>query len=171
MKKPTRKIRKPANNMVCTPTLPPKAIAKARSYLAALLAGHIINRMTVDVLGIGQHNESANSTISVIRNKLFVPVNSPRGKAGTADYSMSPVEIMRYNNPDQRTQQHEEMRAHVEELRLTKNIGNFSKSLDQMSNRKTAWINEVFPQSQRDDISRRLSALLTAKKKGASKKR
>lgn len=104
-------------NRVCIPSKPPKADAKAKKCLAILLAGGVINRKTLDDLGIGEFNDSAHSLISILRNERLIPIESIRRSDRTVDYIMLPDEITRYKDPALRKQQREEMRKLIEAKR------------------------------------------------------
>lgn len=101
-------------NQVCNPTKPPRADAKAKKCLDILLNNGVINRKTLDGLGIGEFNDSAHSLISILRNERLIPIESIRRHDRTVDYVMLPEEIVRYKEPVLRQQQKEEMRRLIE---------------------------------------------------------
>lgn len=85
-----------------------------------MLDSGVINRKTLDSLGISAFNDSAHSLISILRNERLIPIESLRRNDRTVDYFMLPKEITRYKDPTLRIQQQEDMRNLVKEKRQRK---------------------------------------------------
>ena len=108
--------------------------AKATRGLEHMLKGGVVNRATLAEIGVADKNDSAHTMMSGLRNYRYIPIISRRTDDGTCDYCMAPEEIKRYNNPDLRQQQREEMKTHVEEKRIHSAIEKFLNFLTRMRN-------------------------------------
>jgi hypothetical protein len=122
-------------NKIAKKIKPANADTKADMYLKVLLEGKIINRKNLSKHGLGEHNDSAHSVISLLRNKRFIPIDSKRNEltGNICSYSMDPVEIKRYYDPEQRRLQIEEMKIIISEKeaqKTQKSIFKYIRSLE-----------------------------------------
>lgn len=148
------------SNKVSSPVEPQKAETKAQRCLTALLAGACLNRQTLNEMGIGARNDSVHSLISILRNKLLIPIISQRTKGNVCNYFMAPSEIIRYNDPELRKRQLEDMKIFVEKKRHDKVIRDILKLLLELENVPHAWQYVENLPLKLGDIAEKINALL-----------
>lgn len=153
------------DNRVCNPKKPETAEAKATQCLQHMLNGGVINRITLDKIGISAKNDSAHTMISKLRNDELIPVISHRTDDKTCDYYMTPEEIKRYKDPLLREQQREEMKLHVDEKRVHKILKSFSKFLQRLRDFPKLWQHVESSEIALEQIPKDINALNDSKKK------